>query len=145
MTSISPLPRENCMVLALRAAGGLCHHAIPEKAKLSATLISKGPLTLPNWKAGSCRRMRYHGSALNFDESKGRMPPQSLPNFADSWASYYEWRKLPISSPAAHLLHWPLTIYRMLRVLGIDAGSVQSRKSLTIFLVGVEVSHSVPN
>ncbi|KZT33036.1 hypothetical protein SISSUDRAFT_1054686 [Sistotremastrum suecicum HHB10207 ss-3] len=75
---------------------------------------------------------------FNFDESKGRVPPQSLPNFADSWASYYEWRKLPISSPAAHLLHWPLTIYRMLRVLGIDAGSVQTRKSLTIFLVGVE-------
>ncbi|KZT32647.1 hypothetical protein SISSUDRAFT_1133057 [Sistotremastrum suecicum HHB10207 ss-3] len=75
---------------------------------------------------------------LNFDESKGRNPPKTLPDFEDSWTSYYQWRGLPLSSPAALLLHWPLAVYRMLRELGITAGSADKRRSLKIFLLGLE-------
>ncbi|KZT33034.1 hypothetical protein SISSUDRAFT_445453 [Sistotremastrum suecicum HHB10207 ss-3] len=75
---------------------------------------------------------------LNFDEARGRNPPKSLPNFEDSWTSYYEWRGLPMSSPAALLLHWPLSVYRLLRELDISPGTAEDRKTVKIFMEGIE-------
>ncbi|KZS97288.1 hypothetical protein SISNIDRAFT_249165 [Sistotremastrum niveocremeum HHB9708] len=75
---------------------------------------------------------------LSFDETKGRNPPESLPAFEDSWKSYYEWRRLPMSSPAAFLLHWPLSLYRMLCELGFTPGTVERRKTINIHLIGPE-------
>ncbi|KZT33324.1 hypothetical protein SISSUDRAFT_423188 [Sistotremastrum suecicum HHB10207 ss-3] len=75
---------------------------------------------------------------LEFDPSKGKVPPQRIVDFEDSWTSYYEWRGLPMSSPAAFRLHWPLTIYRILRELGIKPGTVDNRKTIKIHLVGPE-------
>ncbi|KAJ6515133.1 hypothetical protein C8R47DRAFT_504520 [Mycena vitilis] len=57
--------------------------------------------------------------------------------FEANWTSYYQWRGLPISSPAALLLHWPLTVYECLKELGLcptNAGA--SRRKLTVYYVG---------
>ncbi|KAL4586894.1 hypothetical protein LXL04_011541 [Taraxacum kok-saghyz] len=33
-----------------------------------------------------------------------------------SWNDYYEWRDIPLHSPVALLLHWPLTIYQSIQL-----------------------------
>ncbi|GKC53029.1 hypothetical protein Tco_1075774, partial [Tanacetum coccineum] len=33
-----------------------------------------------------------------------------------SWNDYYEWRGVPLDSPVALLLHWPLTIYQAIQL-----------------------------
>ncbi|CAN6448521.1 unnamed protein product [Victoria cruziana] len=38
-------------------------------------------------------------------------PSSELPKILSTWKEYYEWRSLPLSSPVALLLHWPLSIY----------------------------------
>ncbi|KZV80413.1 hypothetical protein EXIGLDRAFT_733037 [Exidia glandulosa HHB12029] len=54
------------------------------------------------------------------DEGKAHMKiPDFPPAFEDSWTSYYAWRKLPMSSPAALCLHWALSFYVCLRELGL--------------------------
>jgi hypothetical protein len=50
--------------------------------------------------------------------SKGRKTPSFPPEFEHNWTSYYKWRGLPLKSPAALLLHWPLSVYRLLYLLG---------------------------
>ncbi|KAK9090538.1 hypothetical protein Sjap_023715 [Stephania japonica] len=34
----------------------------------------------------------------------------------NNWSSYYEWRCIPLNSPVAVLLHWPLTIYHAIQL-----------------------------
>jgi hypothetical protein len=73
--------------------------------------------------------------------SEGRKAPSFPPTFEHNWTSYYKWRGLPLNSPAALLLHWPLTIYRLLFLLGflhLETGGTVRRK-LSIHLLGVEV------
>lgn len=66
-------------------------------------------------------------------------PPKSPPSFEHTWASYYKWRGLPLDSLAAQLLHWPMTIYRLLHQLGLAPLDVQTRRRhLTVHLLGVE-------
>lgn len=73
--------------------------------------------------------------------SRGRKAPPFPPAFEHNWTSYYKWRGLPLKSPAALLLHWPLSIYRLLYLLGFvssgDGGS--KRGKLNIHCLGVEV------
>ncbi|VDN09925.1 unnamed protein product [Dibothriocephalus latus] len=69
--------------------------------------------------------------------------PRLLSVNLSDWASFYAWRGLPLTSPLALLLHWPLTVYfilnNFLRHVGEDAYlSVVYQESLTIHLVGVE-------
>ncbi|VDM01371.1 unnamed protein product [Schistocephalus solidus] len=69
--------------------------------------------------------------------------PRLLSVDLTDWASFYAWRGLPLTSPVAFLLHWPLTIYfilnNLLRHIGEDAYlSVIYQESLTIHLIGVE-------
>ncbi|KAJ7607724.1 hypothetical protein FB45DRAFT_716042, partial [Roridomyces roridus] len=47
--------------------------------------------------------------------------PSFPPAFKDSWRSYYQWRGLPMTSPAALdlLFHWPLSVYACLKAAGI--------------------------
>ncbi|GBG93502.1 hypothetical protein CBR_g72156, partial [Chara braunii] len=43
--------------------------------------------------------------------------PPSVPNdWLRNWKEYYSWRELPLDSPAAILLHFPLTIYHCLHL-----------------------------
>ena len=118
------------------------------------TIGAKRPLSCETWG-------RILLSNKNFDEesgwklppedtpwltfSKGRKAPSFPPAFEQSWTSYYKWRGLPLKSPAALLLHWPLSIYRLLYLLGFvptDLGGTERRK-LTIHWLGVEVRSSI--
>lgn len=77
---------------------------------------------------------------LHFDDD--HKPPAFPPKFEDNWKSYYEWRGLSLNSPAALLLHWPLTIYHLLNQLKLvlpGTGNTNSeRKSLLLHYVGVQ-------
>ncbi|KAJ7624505.1 hypothetical protein FB45DRAFT_1060792 [Roridomyces roridus] len=67
------------------------------------------------------------------------MCPRFPPAFEESWRSYYEWRGLPITSPAALLLHWPLAVYACLKALGIaPVHNCGFRRSLTVHYIGAE-------
>ncbi|XP_024520915.1 zinc finger MYND domain-containing protein 15 isoform X2 [Selaginella moellendorffii] len=51
----------------------------------------------------------------------------------ESWKQYYEWRDLPLHSPAAILLHSPLTLY-----YAINQATFDPREKLTIHYLGPE-------
>ncbi|KAJ7668301.1 hypothetical protein B0H17DRAFT_1142428 [Mycena rosella] len=68
--------------------------------------------------------------------------PTFPPEFEETWKSYYQWRGLPITSPAAMLLHWPMSVYACLKELGLaPEGStcLGSRKKLIVYYVGARV------
>ncbi|KAF8963784.1 hypothetical protein BDZ97DRAFT_1819194 [Flammula alnicola] len=68
------------------------------------------------------------------------LPPQLPPSFEHNWANYYKWRGLPAESPACLLLHWPLTVYRLLFILGLVATEIpKERHHLLVHLVGIEM------
>ncbi|KAF8584978.1 hypothetical protein K439DRAFT_1410528 [Ramaria rubella] len=77
---------------------------------------------------------------LKFDENL--RPPPFPPKFEHTWRSYYEWRGLPLSSPAALLLHWPLSIYQLLTKLrlvpNLSETKSEERHKLLLHYVGVE-------
>jgi hypothetical protein len=69
----------------------------------------------------------------------GSSPPRNPPSFEHTWAEYYKWRGLPIQSPAALLLHWPLTVYKLLHSLGlVPTQPPTERRRLTVHLLGIE-------
>ncbi|KAG1867854.1 hypothetical protein DFJ58DRAFT_714335 [Suillus subalutaceus] len=59
------------------------------------------------------------------------------------WDSWYKWRNLPKESPAALLLHYPLTVYQLLvnvlQVTGPKRNSLESRQALNVHYIGAEV------
>lgn len=59
------------------------------------------------------------------------------------WDSWYKWRNLPKESPAALLLHYPLTVYQLLvnvlHVTGPKRNSATSRQALHVHYIGAEV------
>ncbi|KAG0709059.1 hypothetical protein DFH29DRAFT_890327 [Suillus ampliporus] len=59
------------------------------------------------------------------------------------WDSWYRWRNLPKESPAALLLHYPLTVYQLLvhvlHVTGPKRNSPESRQALNVHYIGAEV------
>ncbi|EJD42597.1 hypothetical protein AURDEDRAFT_105338 [Auricularia subglabra TFB-10046 SS5] len=59
------------------------------------------------------------------------------------WDSWYHWRQIPKESPAALLMDFPLSVYRLLthclRVTDADAGSKDKRIPVTIHYLGAEV------
>ncbi|KAF8963774.1 hypothetical protein BDZ97DRAFT_1819120 [Flammula alnicola] len=73
--------------------------------------------------------------------SGGSLPPQAPPSFEHNWANYYyKWRGLPAESPACLLLHWPLTVYRLLFILELVEKEVPNeRRHLLVHLVGIEM------
>jgi hypothetical protein len=73
------------------------------------------------------------------DFAPGRStPPKFPPPLEHTWSKYYEWRGLPMESPAALLLHWPLTVYRLLHLLGLASAHSSERRHLTVYLLGIE-------
>ncbi|TDL22157.1 hypothetical protein BD410DRAFT_788864 [Rickenella mellea] len=70
-----------------------------------------------------------------------RQKPSFPPSFEHNWKSYYDWRGLPLSSPACLLLHWPLSVYRLLYLLGFVPDNLHtgSRMKLLVYCIGVEV------
>ncbi|CAD6223785.1 unnamed protein product [Miscanthus lutarioriparius] len=43
-------------------------------------------------------------------------PRNPVPSVLASWEDYYEWRSLPLHSPVAVLLHWPLSLYHCIQL-----------------------------
>lgn len=59
------------------------------------------------------------------------------------WRSWYDWRGIPKESPAALLLHYPLTVYQMLvhvlKVADPKAGTASSRRDIRLHYLGAEI------
>ncbi|VVA94740.1 unnamed protein product [Arabis nemorensis] len=53
-----------------------------------------------------------------------------------SWTDYFEWRKIPLDSPVALLLHWPLTIYHAIQAIGMGNLTPQISDELRIHYLG---------
>jgi hypothetical protein len=53
-----------------------------------------------------------------------------------TWKDYFEWRKLPLDSPVALLLHWPLTIYHAVQAIGMGNLTPQISDELRIHYLG---------
>ncbi|PNT75112.1 hypothetical protein BRADI_1g27807v3 [Brachypodium distachyon] len=65
-------------------------------------------------------------------------PGNSLSAPLASWEEYYRWRSLPLHSPAAVLLHWPLTLYHCLQLSRIQASRCDANDTLRIHYLGPE-------
>lgn len=59
----------------------------------------------------NCSRF-FDGWSLTSSLCPCKGPSSPLPERLNSWKDYYEWRCIPLHSPVALLLHWPLTIYQ---------------------------------
>ncbi|GJE94315.1 zinc finger MYND domain-containing protein [Phanerochaete sordida] len=61
----------------------------------------------------------------------------------DGWDAWYRWRKLPKRSPAALLMHVPLSVYhivtKVLKLTNPAVGSLEKRVKLCLHLIGAEV------
>ncbi|KAF5384285.1 hypothetical protein D9615_003253 [Tricholomella constricta] len=82
-----------------------------------------------------------HVPWLDFDLALGiATPPNAPPPQEHSWKKYYAWRNLPMESVAMLLLQWPLSVYRLLHLLGLASVPLDSneRRHLTVHLLGVE-------
>ncbi|KAL7091578.1 hypothetical protein ACP275_12G114000 [Erythranthe tilingii] len=65
-------------------------------------------------------------------------PSSPKPECMSTWKDYYEWRCIPFSSPAALLLHWPLTIYWAIQLATIKNLLPQISNELRIHYLGPE-------
>ena len=121
---------------------------------IKTTLEVNRPVTYDSWGSILLSNKNYDeqsGWKLPAEEtpwltfSKGRKAPSFPPVFEHNWTSYYKWRGLPLKSPVALLLHWPLSMYRLLYLLDFvppDPGGPERRK-LTIHWLGAEVRSSI--
>ncbi|KAJ4799484.1 Zinc finger MYND domain-containing protein 15 [Rhynchospora pubera] len=65
-------------------------------------------------------------------------PETPLKNPIKSWKEYYEWRRLPLHSPVAVLLHWPLTVYHSIQLCLSRSPLSEAGKNLHIHYLGPE-------
>ncbi|MFS8020628.1 hypothetical protein Hanom_Chr16g01417821 [Helianthus anomalus] len=56
----------------------------------------------------------------------------------ESWSDYYEWRGIPLDSPVALLLHWPLTIYQAIQLAFAKQSIIETTDELCIHYLGPE-------
>ncbi|XP_024024026.1 zinc finger MYND domain-containing protein 15 isoform X2 [Morus notabilis] len=64
-------------------------------------------------------------------------PESPISKHLSSWKEYYEWRCIPLNSPVALLLHWPLTIYHAVRT-GLGSRIFEIYEKLHIHYLGPE-------
>ena len=77
--------------------------------------------------------------SLDFSASSSGTPPKMEEGFEHSWTAYYKWRGLPMESPALFLSQWPLTVFKLLHLLGlVPTEPPKARRRLTVHLLGVE-------
>ncbi|CAH9085325.1 unnamed protein product [Cuscuta europaea] len=55
--------------------------------------------------------IRHNGWNLSSMLCPCRGPSSPMIKRISNWKEYYEWRCIPLNSPVALLLHWPLTVY----------------------------------
>ncbi|KAJ7675630.1 hypothetical protein DFH06DRAFT_663438 [Mycena polygramma] len=71
----------------------------------------------------------------------GVQPPRRRLSLLRNWDEWHSWRKVPKSSPASLLMHYPLSIYWMLTET-LKVASIKSKESrvhLTVHYIGAEV------
>ncbi|VAI40080.1 zinc finger MYND domain-containing protein 15 [Triticum aestivum] len=65
-------------------------------------------------------------------------PENPVPAPLASWEDYFQWRSLPLHSPVAVLLHWPLTLYHCLQLSRIQTSRYDGHDTLCIHYLGPE-------
>ncbi|XP_042452424.1 zinc finger MYND domain-containing protein 15-like isoform X2 [Zingiber officinale] len=65
-------------------------------------------------------------------------PRSQLSSCLSCWDDYYQWRHLPLHSPVALLLHWPLTVYHCFQVLSAHSSISKVKAELNIHYLGPE-------
>lgn len=108
-------------------------------------LETEWPTDVQSWKIDEDLIPR-----LFFDDE--RLPPaQNTSGLVTDWKSWHEWRGLPLRSPAALLMTYPMTVYQLLTAtLGVvNLRDLQDsngpRRKLKIHYIGAEVElNSVP-
>ncbi|XP_021293589.1 zinc finger MYND domain-containing protein 15 isoform X1 [Herrania umbratica] len=66
-----------------------------------------------------------------------RGPSSPIGKSLCTWKDYYEWRCIPLHSPVALLLHWPLTVYHAIQIAGLGSLTFEVSK-LRIHYLGPE-------
>lgn len=90
-----------------------------KKTTRCSFLIKRGLHQVGMWKyecqCGGSDSFYYPRIDNEWNLAKGacpcREPVNPISMQLSSWMDYYEWRSLPLHSPTALLLHWPLTLY----------------------------------
>ncbi|KAL0385630.1 UNVERIFIED_CONTAM: hypothetical protein Sradi_2957300 [Sesamum radiatum] len=65
-------------------------------------------------------------------------PSSPVPKRLTTWKDYCEWRCIPLYSPAALLLHWPLTVYQAIQLAIQQCLLPQISNGLRIHYLGPE-------
>ncbi|XP_015694633.2 zinc finger MYND domain-containing protein 15 [Oryza brachyantha] len=65
-------------------------------------------------------------------------PETPVPKSLSTWEDYYQWRSLPLHSPAAVLLHWPLTLYHCIQLSRLQTSKYDGQDTLRIHYLGPE-------
>ncbi|KAK4263342.1 hypothetical protein QN277_028767 [Acacia crassicarpa] len=65
-------------------------------------------------------------------------PESPIAEELHSWEDYYKWRCIPLDSPVALLLHWPLTVYHAFQLVGIKILNPGMSDKLCIHYLGPE-------
>ncbi|KAI0529325.1 hypothetical protein KFK09_001872 [Dendrobium nobile] len=65
-------------------------------------------------------------------------PKSCISTCLQSWEDYYRWRGLPFNSPAAMLLHWPLTIFHCFQLCASQSLISATLDKLYIHYLGPE-------
>ncbi|XP_061360820.1 uncharacterized protein LOC133304772 [Gastrolobium bilobum] len=65
-------------------------------------------------------------------------PDSPISEQLHNWRDYYNWRCIPLDSPVALLLHWPLTIYHAAQLVGITTLNSEVSNKLCIHYLGPE-------
>ncbi|KAL0336232.1 UNVERIFIED_CONTAM: hypothetical protein Sradi_4835100 [Sesamum radiatum] len=65
-------------------------------------------------------------------------PSSPIPRRLTTWKDYCEWRCIPLYSPAALLLHWPLTVYQAIQLAIHQSLLPQISYELRIHYLGPE-------
>lgn len=67
-----------------------------------------------------------------------KAPEHSLTGQLRSWEEYYDWRGVPFHSPAALILHWPLSVYHAFWLSQLQTLNPKPRQALHIHYLGPE-------
>ncbi|XP_057948516.1 uncharacterized protein LOC131144125 isoform X2 [Malania oleifera] len=76
------------------------------------------------------------GWNLSSDLCPCKEPLSPKSKHLSSWKDYYEWRCIPLHSPVALLLHWPLTIYWATQLAASRSLIPESNNELRIHYLG---------
>ncbi|KAJ9172103.1 hypothetical protein P3X46_015384 [Hevea brasiliensis] len=108
-----------------------------EKRESRCSFLSKRGIHRQGMWVCECR---CGASLTSFDclRSRDEGPPSPIAKHLKSWADYYEWRCIPLHSPVALLLHWPLMIYHATQVASVRSLTVENCNELCIHYLGPE-------